>query len=220
MLIRKSILVSIIVSALVLLSVGSLGASLIASVNEDVYIGRPILPSAVYFSFFFVSSTGTIDETTRVFDVLVDNSDSGKEFIATSMSGSNPNPKFDNFVRYLTNGSNDWLMYEMRSAIDERGCGMEGPESAWFNDAADFRFDTAPDFQGYIIEALGMRINSLYIESPGSYPYPGGIWTDVHYDLTFSIYGQPAQPVPAPATILLLGTGLIGLVGYGRRKLS
>ena len=40
----------------------------------------------------------------------------------------------------------------------------------------------------------------------------------VDYTMTFYVETSATSPVPEPATMLLFGTGLIGITGYGKRK--
>ena len=41
---------------------------------------------------------------------------------------------------------------------------------------------------------------------------------DIGADL--GIYAAPLAPVPVPPALMLLGSGLLGLVGFGRRQRS
>jgi len=59
----------------------------------------------------------------------------------------------------------------------------------------------------YVDEIMGGTNNIFNIGSnPITIYYEGGEFT------------LPGQPVPEPSTMLLLGSGLIGLLGYGRKK--
>ena len=84
-----------------------------------------------------------------------------------------------------------------------------------------FYLDLAVDGNGIITSNLfddtGALISTI-VESNGSILSNGivGIVSDA--DTTFNNFSA-AAPVPEPATMLLLGTGLVGLAGAGRKKI-
>lgn len=57
--------------------------------------------------------------------------------------------------------------------------------------------------------------NTYALAISGSYPDSENIFNEGN----FQDYLVPTSPVPEPATMLLLGTGLVGLAGFGRKKL-
>ena len=56
----------------------------------------------------------------------------------------------------------------------------------------------------------------LYNPSPGQYVFAGDIDGDQNYSDLVS-QGESIAPIPEPVTLLLLGTGLIGVAGVRRK---
>ena len=122
-------------------------------------------------------------------------------------------PDFDGFADLLTNGTADRMGLLLGTSSTSLWGSTNALECYWFY--GDGTCASGIDFAGSTIQTILVETTTFDVFSPGSDPNGDGIWTDFHVLANVRIYG-----VPEPSTMLLLGTGLLGVVGIARRRKS
>lgn len=128
---------------------------------------------------------------------VISNNDIGDTFFSDAESG----PGFSRVVDYLTNGQNDSV------GIAFLGGGHFISEDTM----TDVMGIPQVDFYGYDITRIGLTVNNLTFDTPGSNPNGNGIWTDYSYDVSTSFYGTPE---PSSCAFVILG----GLYIFRKRQ--
>jgi len=138
-----------------------------------------------------------------VLDLNLTQGDVGTTFIVNSGEA------YDVFVDSITNGildSYSWMYHSLG------GSGTGGPEISLWTASNHQEENMILHIQGYYGGLNGVDFEGFIIDHLAFH-------TDVHnpreFGFTIEVHGGP---VPEPATMLLLGSGLVGLAAIGRKR--
>ena len=143
-------------------------------------------------------------QSSSILGQVIDPSSTGMTFTATASD-----PGFSNFVNYITNASNGWVVVSLQSISGQSTFTDASQESALFNKSGPTIFD----IQGSNVTSVSLTVNTFILDSPGGNPWHDGTNTDITSDFTISVH-----TVPEPNTFMIVGV-FAGAAIIFRRKM-
>jgi len=174
----------------------------------------------------------TYDATILSFDFVSDTGDLYFDYVfASEEYNEYTNTQYNDVFAFFLDGSNIALIPGTTTPVSVNnvnggnpyGTAASHPEyydNNDLNDGGPF-YDIEYDGFTYAFTAqssdigAGTHTITLAIADSGDHVLDSAVFIEAG---TFS--GTPTNPVPEPSTILLMGTGLLGIIGFGRKRLN
>ena len=174
----------------------------------------------------------TYDATTLSFDFVSDTGDLYFDYVfASEEYNEYTNTQYNDVFAFFLDGSNIALIPGTTTPVSVNnvnggnpyGTAASHPEYFNNNDLNDGGPSYNIEYDGFTnvftAQALGIGAGThtiqLAIADSGDHILDSAVFIQAG---TFS--GTPTAPVPEPSTILLVGTGLLGIIGFGRKRLN
>lgn len=188
--------------ASLLLAVPAAQAATLGTVPIDINFGSSGVPSALFGFAIGDDVINEFESGALLFDQTLTPADDGRTL--TVSSGA----EFQQAVGFLTNGANDWIVYQFGNA------GIGWTEGGYFH--GDYTGAHGTDLAGAQIESISLHIDSLVF--PPAPEGPDFVFPDDFNRLIGSVTVEGVPAIPEPTSTALLGLGLAALAARSLRR--